>query len=154
MLTLASAWPSWLIGILTVVFLLICALLILTIMIQRPQGGGLASAFGGAGGAGQTAFGAKTGDAVTIFTIAVFILYLGAAIALNYGTQARTAPPPEPVIAPTSPTPEPPQPSPQPTPQPTPQSAPDPAPQDQPDVLPAPEAPPADGPGSNPNGNP
>ena len=61
-------------------------LLILIILIQKPQGGGLSGAFGGgaAQGSGQTVFGARTGDALTIGTISVFVLYLLVAIGLNY----------------------------------------------------------------------
>lgn len=81
---LTLAWAPWLIGILTVLFLIVCVVLILTILIQRPQGGGLSGAFGSGAGSGQTAFGAKTGDALTWFTIIVFVLFIGFAIVLNY----------------------------------------------------------------------
>ena len=46
-------------------FILACSLMILVVLIQRPKGGGLAGAFGGVGGAQQTAFGAKVGDVLT-----------------------------------------------------------------------------------------
>lgn len=82
--TLAITTPQILSGVATTVFLLVCIMLILTILIQKPQGGGLAGAFGSSAGSGQTAFGAKTGDALTVFTIAVFVLYIGGAILLNY----------------------------------------------------------------------
>lgn len=78
------AWAPWAVGIATVLFLVICIMLIMTVLIQRPQGGGLAGAFGSGAGSGQTAFGAKTGDALTIFTIIVFVLFIGSAIVLNY----------------------------------------------------------------------
>ena len=48
---------------LLVLFIIVCLLLILLILIQKGRGGGLASAFGGAGG--NTAFGSKTGDVLT-----------------------------------------------------------------------------------------
>ncbi|NRA31632.1 MAG: preprotein translocase subunit SecG, partial [Parvularculaceae bacterium] len=35
-------------------------------------------------GAGQTAFGAKTGDMLTYATVGIFIVFLGFAIGLNY----------------------------------------------------------------------
>ena len=58
--------------------------MILIILVQRPQGGGLASAFGGAGGGGtDTVFGGRVGDALTIMTVVAFILFLGLAVALN-----------------------------------------------------------------------
>jgi preprotein translocase subunit SecG len=81
------------VGIVTVLFLVICVMMILTVLIQRPQGGGLSGAFGSGAGSGQTAFGAKTGDALTIFTIIVFVLFLGLAISLNYGYRPTVATP-------------------------------------------------------------
>jgi preprotein translocase subunit SecG len=82
-LTLGLA--PWLVGLATVGFLLICLLLVLIVLIQRPQGGGLSGAFGaGGGGSGQTAFGAKTGDALTIATVSVFVLFLVGAVLLNF----------------------------------------------------------------------
>src|SRR6266478_3522331 len=85
MLVLAFTWNTYLIGLVTVVFLAVCLLMVLTVLIQRPQGGGLSGAFGSGAGSGQTAFGAKTGDALTIFTIIVFVLFLSLAVSLNYG---------------------------------------------------------------------
>ncbi len=83
-LTLGLA--PWMVGLATVGFLLICLLLVLIVLIQRPQGGGLSGAFGAGGGAGsgQTAFGAKTGDALTIATVSVFVLFLVGAVLLNF----------------------------------------------------------------------
>lgn len=89
---LSLAASGWLIGILTVLFMVVCVILILTVLIQRPQGGGLAGAFGSGAGSGQTAFGTKTGDALTIFTIIVFVVFIGAAIGLNYAAQPEEAP--------------------------------------------------------------
>jgi preprotein translocase subunit SecG len=79
---------------LVVVFLLVCIAMILLILIQRPQGGGLSGAFGAGGGAGQTAFGTKTGDVLTIVTIAIFVLFLLTAIVLNFAARPAEAPPP------------------------------------------------------------
>lgn len=89
---LTLAWNQWVLAVLMVLFLLICGLVILTVLVQRPQGGGLAGAFGGGSGSGQTAFGTKTGDALTVLTISMFVVYLLAAIALNYGTKAAANP--------------------------------------------------------------
>lgn len=75
------------IGLLIVVFLFVCLLLILTVLIQRPAGGGLSGAFGSGAGSGQTAFGTRTGDALTIATIIMFVLFLGFAIGLNYAAK-------------------------------------------------------------------
>jgi preprotein translocase subunit SecG len=63
------------------VFILICVILILLILIQKGRGGGLASAFGGAGG--QTAFGSKTGDVLTWATSVVFAVFVVFAVLLN-----------------------------------------------------------------------
>ncbi len=61
--------------ILNGVLIFISLLLILTILIQRGKGGGLAGAFGGAGG--SSPFGSKAGDAFTKIT-----LYMAAVWAL------------------------------------------------------------------------
>lgn len=81
------------VGALIVFFIIICVLLMLTVLIQRPSGGGLSGAFGSGAGSGQTAFGAKTGDALTIATIIMFVLYLGLAVGLNYATKPSAAAP-------------------------------------------------------------
>ncbi len=64
-----------------VLFVLLSIVLILLILIQKGRGGGLASAFGGAGG--NTAFGSKTGDVLTWATSVVFGVFLLLAIGLN-----------------------------------------------------------------------
>ena len=75
------------------IFLIVCISMILIVLIQRPQGGGLSGAFGasGGGGAGQTAFGTKTGDVLTWATISIFVLFVAFAVWLNFATR-----PPEP----------------------------------------------------------
>ncbi len=75
---------TWLNASLVVLFLLISAVMILIILIQRPQGGGLSGAFGSGAGSGQTAFGARTGDALTIATIGIFVVFITMAAGLNY----------------------------------------------------------------------
>ena len=67
-------------------------LLIFVILLQRPQGGGLAGAFGSGAGSGQTAFGSRTGDVLTLITIGAFVLFLLAAVLANYAVQPSTAP--------------------------------------------------------------
>jgi preprotein translocase subunit SecG len=62
-------------------FILVCLMLVGLILIQKGRGGGLASAFGGAGG--QTAFGSKTGDVLTWATSVVFAVFVVLAITLN-----------------------------------------------------------------------
>ncbi len=74
-------------------FVLTCLFMMLVILIQKPKGGGLSGAFGGAGGSAQAAFGAKTGDLLTTITIACFVVFLGLAIGLTYAIRADIAPP-------------------------------------------------------------
>ena len=64
-----------------VIFFLVCLFLVLLILIQKGRGGGLASAFGGAGG--NTAFGSKTGDVLTWATSIVFGVFVVLAVAMN-----------------------------------------------------------------------
>jgi preprotein translocase subunit SecG len=64
-----------------ILFLFICGFLILLVLIQKGRGGGLSSAFGGAGG--NTAFGAKTGDVLTWATSVVFAIFIILAMVLN-----------------------------------------------------------------------
>ena len=68
----------------TFLFIVASVVLVLIILAQRPQGGGLASAFGGSGGGStDTAFGGRTGDVLTYATIGAFIGYVFIAITLN-----------------------------------------------------------------------
>jgi len=62
-------------------FIIVAVFLVLLILIQKGRGGGLASAFGGAGG--NTAFGSKTGDVLTWATSIVFGIFLLLAVVLN-----------------------------------------------------------------------
>ena len=61
--------------------------MMLVILIQKPRGGGLSGAFGGAGGSAQAAFGAKTGDVLTWFTVVCFAAFLMLAIGLTWAIQ-------------------------------------------------------------------
>src|SRR5260370_32208441 len=70
-------------------YLVVCLFLTLWVLIQKGRGGGLASAFGGAGG--NTAFGSKTGDVLTWATSVVFGIFLLLAIVLNWTANAREA---------------------------------------------------------------
>ena len=70
--TLAQmSWGQW---FLVVLLIAVCCLLILVILVQRGRGGGLAGAFGGAGG--TSAFGAKTGDVFTWITVVVATVFV------------------------------------------------------------------------------
>jgi preprotein translocase subunit SecG len=91
LLTIAMA--LWATNLLILLLLAIAILLILTVLIQRPQGGGLSAAFGSAG-SGQTAFGTKTGDALTVFTVIMFTLFVVVAIGLNFAMRPSGAPAP------------------------------------------------------------
>ena len=61
-------------SLLGILFGFVCLFLTLLILIQKGRGGGLSSAFGGAGG--NTAFGSKTGDVLTWVTAVVFGIFL------------------------------------------------------------------------------
>lgn len=83
--TLAIDLSQFVQGALLVLFLFVSIGMILIVLIQQPQGGGLSGAFGAsADGAGQTALGVKTGDALTTATIVIFVIFLGTAVALNF----------------------------------------------------------------------
>jgi preprotein translocase subunit SecG len=72
-----SVWAAglgWLPPVLNIVLLLIGLFLILLVLIQRGKGGGLAGAFGGAGG--SSAFGSRAGDTFTRVTIYVAAIWL------------------------------------------------------------------------------
>jgi protein translocase SecG subunit len=67
-----------------IAFIVLSAVMTLIILVQRPQGGGLAGAFGGASGAGtDTVFGGRVGDALTTITVVMFVAFLGLAISLS-----------------------------------------------------------------------
>ncbi len=97
MLTLAQL-PMWAISLSVVFYVLISVILVLAVLIQRPQGGGLSTAFGAGAGSGQTAFGTKIGDALTIFTIVVFTLFIGASIGLVYLLRPSSTPAEQPSV--------------------------------------------------------
>jgi preprotein translocase subunit SecG len=69
-------------AIVGILFILICILLILVILVQKGRGGGLAGAFGGAGG--HSAFGAKTGDVFTWITVGLTFAFILMAVIGNY----------------------------------------------------------------------
>ncbi|MEM8834761.1 MAG: preprotein translocase subunit SecG [Planctomycetota bacterium] len=89
---LSLAISQYVVGLVVATFVLVSIMMILVVLIQKPQGGGLSGAFGSDSGSGQTAFGAKTGDALTTATILVFLLFIGLSIALNFLVTPPTAP--------------------------------------------------------------
>ncbi|MFK7960954.1 MAG: preprotein translocase subunit SecG [Phycisphaerales bacterium] len=71
-------------NILTFAFTIVSVSMVLIILVQRPQGGGLAGAFGGAGGSSSdTVFGGRVGDALTWATVVAFVVYLCVGVAIN-----------------------------------------------------------------------
>jgi preprotein translocase subunit SecG len=75
-MSMLAVW-SWVPPFLNIILLLVGLFLILLVLIQRGKGGGLAGAFGGAGG--SSAFGSRAGDAftrVTIFVAAFWLLLI------------------------------------------------------------------------------
>jgi len=69
-----AADPGWFGYIWNTLVLLSGLFLILLVLIQRGKGGGLAGAFGGAGG--SSAFGSRAGDTFTRITIGVAAAWL------------------------------------------------------------------------------
>jgi preprotein translocase subunit SecG len=81
MLTLSA----WYISLLSLLFVLVSVLMMLIILVQKPKGGGLSGAFGGAGGGStQSAFGARTGDVLTWATVVFFVLFILIAMGLTW----------------------------------------------------------------------
>lgn len=68
------AVATWATALWNLVLFLVSLFLILLILIQRGRGGGLAGAFGAAGG--SSAFGSRAGDAFTRITIIVAGVWL------------------------------------------------------------------------------
>ena len=75
---------TWHVTLLAILFVSVCLFMMLVILIQKPRGGGLSGAFGGAGGSAQAAFGAKTGDVLTWFTVICFSAFLLLAVGLTW----------------------------------------------------------------------
>lgn len=71
---------GFLTGLLTVLFVVVCILLILCILLQKGKGGGLGAAFGGA----SSTFGTKTGDIFTGITIVLTAVFLLSAIFMGF----------------------------------------------------------------------
>ena len=65
------------ITLLTIIFILVCVLLITVVLLQKGRGGGLGII---GGGGSQSAFGTRTGDVFTWVTIALVVVFLTLAI--------------------------------------------------------------------------
>jgi preprotein translocase subunit SecG len=75
---------------------LISLVLMLIILIQRGKGGGLAGAFGGAGG--SSAFGSRAGDTftkVTLYTAAIWVLVIMINVKVMLPDKPAAAKPPQ-----------------------------------------------------------
>jgi preprotein translocase subunit SecG len=72
-LVLFGAVPTWVPPLLMVTLVLMSLFLIFVILLQKGKGGGLAGAFGGAGG--SSAFGSRAGDTFTRVTIYVALFW-------------------------------------------------------------------------------
>src|SRR5215203_5633296 len=81
--------PTWIPPVLTAALLLTSLFLVCLVLIQRGKGGGLAGAFGGAGG--QSAFGSRAGDAFTKITIYTALVWILLIMFLIKSTQERDA---------------------------------------------------------------
>ncbi len=80
-----------LVSVLGLYFIMVCLLLMLIILIQKPKGGGLSGAFGGSGGGSQAAFGAKTGDVLTVVTVILFVMFIGFGMGLTWAAKPTIA---------------------------------------------------------------
>jgi len=81
---LAAAGISWTVTILAVIFVGVSLLMMFIILIQKPKGGGLSGAFGGAGGGESSFVGAKVGDVLTLATVIFFVFFIGLAMLLTW----------------------------------------------------------------------
>lgn len=75
--------------LLTILFIIICPLIIFIVLVQDPKGGGLAGVLGGAGG--TAAFGAKTADVVMKTTVVLGIVFFLLALGLGLRLKEPTA---------------------------------------------------------------
>lgn len=82
---------AFLLWLLTAAYFINCFLLIVIVLMQEPKGGGLSSAFGGAGL--DTAFGASIGRKMSSFTVYVAVLFIILTITLAILTKSVAAAP-------------------------------------------------------------
>jgi len=97
---LATVWTT----LIAIGFVAVSFILIGVVLLQKNRGSGLSGAFGGVGG--HSAFGTKTGDVLTWFTVGVTGVFLLLAIFGNYAYDMSPPPKPTPVVTPPGPTPE------------------------------------------------
>jgi preprotein translocase subunit SecG len=89
MITMPPLFANLIVNLLNIALILASLFLILLVLIQRGKGGGLAGAFGGAGG--SSAFGSRAGDAFTRITIYAAAVWLILAMYIINQVQPRTA---------------------------------------------------------------
>lgn len=75
--------------LLSILFVIVCLLLIFMVVITPSQSEGLAGAFGGMGS--DTFFGTKAGQHINRFTIGLAVSFLVLAVLLNVYATRRTA---------------------------------------------------------------
>jgi preprotein translocase subunit SecG len=96
----SGGWGVWIPPILNVLIIIIAAFLILLVLIQKGKGGGLAGAFGGAGG--SSAFGSRAGDQftqITLITAGIWLLLIMLMVKMVQPPPKKEAPEP---VAPTN----------------------------------------------------
>lgn len=101
-----TLWADWITFILNSLIIFLSVILIFFILIQSGKGGGLAGAFGGPGG--QSAFGSRSADQLTWYTVglaAVWLLLVMFVVAYVPRTVAPDQPSLGEVMEPTGPTP-------------------------------------------------
>jgi len=76
------------IALLSIVFVIVCLLLIFMVVITPSQSEGLAGAFGGMGS--DTFFGTKAGQHINRFTILLAVAFIALAVLINRVGGART----------------------------------------------------------------
>ena len=81
-----AAMTGWQLS-LTLLYIVVCILLIGVILLQKGRGGGIGAAFGG--GAATSPFGAKTGDVFTWVTVVLAGLAILIAVIGNYVLEPR-----------------------------------------------------------------
>jgi preprotein translocase subunit SecG len=85
----------------TIGLVVVSLFLILSVIVQKPRGGGLAGAFsGGAGAQADSAFGAQASNVAVTATIAAFVIFLLLAIAINLMLGGAETSPVTPAIEP------------------------------------------------------
>ena len=62
--------------LLAIAFVAVSVFMMMVILVQKPKGGGLSGAFGGAGGSDTSFVGAKVGDFLTWLTVICFVVFL------------------------------------------------------------------------------